>query len=160
MRRVRGSAFTEILIAVFIVTLLTLSIAALSPMTARMQRQAHQFTFATNVAQTALERVRTLDFLQITANGLLAAGIGQTIEQNNANQFRVRFTTLPLPGGGTLNLTNELHNGSGTVEVVNLTTNNDIPIGLKTIIVTVRWQEPRTSRWHQVQFATTVASLN
>ncbi|MFN7019577.1 MAG: hypothetical protein ACK4RG_09975, partial [Fimbriimonadales bacterium] len=94
MKRVRGSVFTEILISVFIVTLLVLSITALSPMTMRMQRQAQEYTFATNVAQTALERVRTLDFLQITANGLLAAGIGQTIELNDTNQFRVRFTSL------------------------------------------------------------------
>ena len=159
MRRVRGSAFTEILISVFIVTLLVLSITALSPMTMRMQRQAQEYTFATNVAQTALERVRTLDFLQITANGLLAAGIGQTIELNDTNQFRVRFTSLQLPGGATLNLANELRNGLGTIEVVNLTTNNNISIGLKTVIVTVRWQEARTNRWQQVQFATTVASL-
>ncbi len=159
MRRVRGSAFTEILISVFIVTLLVLSITALSPMTMRMQRQAQEYTFATNVAQTALERVRTLDFLQITANGLLAAGIGQTIELNDTNQFRVRFTSLQLPGGATLNLANELRNGFGTIEVVNLTTNNNISIGLKTVIVTVRWQEARTNRWQQVQFATTVASL-
>ncbi|MFN7017006.1 MAG: hypothetical protein ACK4P5_07585 [Fimbriimonadales bacterium] len=159
MKRVRGSAFTEILISVFIVTLLVLSITALSPMTMRMQRQAQEYTFATNVAQTALERVRTLDFLQITANGLLAAGIGQTIELNDTNRFRVRFTSLQLPGGATLNLANELRNGFGTIEVVNLTTNNNISIGLKTVIVTVRWQEARTNRWQQVQFATTVASL-
>ncbi len=159
MRRVRGSAFAEILISVFIVTLLVLSITALSPMTTRMQRQAQQYTFATNVAQTALERVRTLDFLQITANGLIAAGVGQTIELNDANQFRVRFTSIQLPGGTTLNLANELRNGFGTIEVLNLTTNNNISIGLKSVIVTVRWQEPRTNRWQQVQFATTVASL-
>ncbi|MCS6919747.1 MAG: hypothetical protein NZM28_08255, partial [Fimbriimonadales bacterium] len=156
MRRVRGSAFTEILVSVFIVTLLVLSIAAMSPMTTRMQRQAQQYTFATNVAQTALERVRTLDFLQITANGLIAAGVGQTIELNEANQFRVRFTSLQTPGGGALNFANELRNGFGTVEVVNLTTNNNISIGLKTVIVTVRWQEPRTNRWQQVQLATTI----
>lgn len=159
MRRVRGSAFAEILVSVFIVTLLVLSIAAMSPMTTRMQRQAQQYTFATNVAQTALERVRTLDFLQITANGLIAAGIGQTVELNEQNQFRVRFTSLQTPGGGPLNLTNELRNGFGTIEVVNLTTNNNISIGLKTVIVTVRWQEPRTNRWQQVQLATTIASL-
>jgi type II secretory pathway pseudopilin PulG len=159
MRTRRGSALTEILIAVFIVTLLVLTITAMSPMSTRMQRRAQQFTFATNVAQTALERVRTLDFLQITANGLISAGLGQTIELNDANQFRVRFTTLQTPGGGTLNLANDLRNGFGTIEVVNLTTNNNISIGLKTIIVTVRWQEPRTGDWQQVQLATTVASL-
>jgi hypothetical protein len=43
--------------------------------------------------------------------------------------------------------------------VVNLTTNNNISIGLKTVIVTVRWQEPRTNQWQQVQLATTIASL-
>ena len=159
MRTRRGSALTEILIAVFIVTLLVLTITAMSPISTRMQRRAQQFTFATNVAQTALERVRTLDFLQITANGLISAGLGQTIELNDANQFRVRFTTLQTPGGGTLNLTNELRNGFGTIEVVNLTTNNNISIGLKTVIVTVRWQEPRTNQWQQVQLATTIASL-
>jgi type II secretory pathway pseudopilin PulG len=159
MRKQRGSALTEILIAVFIVTLLVLTITAMSPMSTRMQRRAQQFTFATNVAQTALERVRTLDFLQITAEGLLAAGLGQTIELNEANRFRVRFTTLQTPGGGTLNLANDLRNGFGTIEVTNLTTNNNISIGLKTIIVTVRWQEPRTGDWQQVQLATTVASL-
>jgi Tfp pilus assembly protein PilV len=83
MRTRRGSALTEILIAVFIVTLLVLTITAMSPMSTRMQRRAQQFTFATNVAQTALERVRTLDFLQITANGLISAGLGQTIELND-----------------------------------------------------------------------------
>mgnify|MGYP001627418866 CR=1 FL=1 len=159
MRRVRGSAFAEILVSVFIVTLLVLSIAAMSPMTTRMQRQAQQYTFAANVAQTAIERVRTLDFLQITANGLIAAGIGQSIELNEQNRFRVRFTILQTPGGGTLNLANDLRNGFGTIEVVNLTTNNNISIGLKTVIVTVRWQEPRTNRWQQVQLATTIASL-
>ena len=159
MRTRRGSALTEILIAVFIVTLLVLTITAMSPISTRMQRRAQQFTFATNVAQTALERVRTLDFLQITAEGLLAAGLGQTIELNEANRFRVRFTTLQTPGGGTLNLANDLRNGFGTIEVTNLTTNNNISIGLKTIIVTVRWQEPRTGDWQQVQLATTVASL-
>jgi type II secretory pathway pseudopilin PulG len=159
MRTQRGSALTEILIAVFIVTLLVLTITAMSPMSTRMQRRAQQFTFATNVAQTALERVRTLDFLQITANGLISAGLGQTIELNDTNQFRVRFTTLQTPGGGTLNLANDLRNGFGTIEVVNLTTSNNISIGLKTVIVTVRWQEPRTNQWQQVQLATTVASL-
>ncbi|GIV08746.1 MAG: hypothetical protein KatS3mg019_0837 [Fimbriimonadales bacterium] len=159
MRRLRGSAFAEVLVSVFIVALLVLSIAAISPMTARMQRRAQQYTFAANVAQTALERVRTLDFLQITANGLISAGIGQTIELNDTNQFRVRFTSLQTPGGGTLNLANELRNGFGTVEVINLTTSNNISIGLKTVIVTVRWQEPRTNRWQQVQLATTIASL-
>lgn len=159
MRRIQGSAFTELLVSVFIVTLLVLSITALTPMTSRMQRQAQQYTFATNVAQTALERIRTLDFLQITANGLIAAGVGETIELNDTNRFRVRFTALQTPGGGTLNLANELRNGFGTVEVLNLTTNNNISIGLKTVIVTVRWQEPRTNRWQQVQFATTIASL-
>lgn len=159
MRTQRGSALTEILVAVFIVTLLVLSIAAISPMSTRMQRRAQQFTFATNVAQIALERVRTMDFLQITANGLINAGLGQTIELNDTNQFRVRFTSLQTPGGGTLNFTNELRNGFGTIEVMNLTTNNNISIGLKTVIVTVRWQEPRTGNWQQVQLATTVASL-
>lgn len=159
MRTRRGSALIEVLISVFIVTLLVLSIAAISPISTRMQRRAQQFTFATNVAQTALERVRTLDFLQITANGLIAAGLGQTIEVNGTNLFRVRFTTLRTPGGGTLNLTDELNSGYGTIEVVNLTTNNNISIGLKTVIVTVRWQEPRTGNWQQVQLATTVASL-
>jgi len=160
MRKTRGSALTEALIAAFIVTLLVLSIAAISPMSTRMQRRAQQFTFATNAAQTALERIRTLDFLQITAEGLIAAGLGQTIEMNEMNRFRVRFTTLQTPGGGTLNLANELRNGFGTIEVTNLTTNNNISIGLKTIIVTVRWQEPRTGTWQQVQLATTIASLN
>lgn len=159
MRRIRGSAFAEILVSVFIVTLLVLSIAAMSPMTTRMQRRAQQYTFATTVAQTALERVRTLDFLQITANGLISAGIGETIELNDTNQFRVRFTSLQTPGGNTLNLANELRNGFATIEVVNLTTNNNISIGLKTVIVTVRWQEPGTNRWQQVQLATTIASL-
>jgi hypothetical protein len=85
--------------------------------------------------------------------------LGQTIELNDTNQFRVRFTTLQTPGGGTLNLANELRSGFGTIEVVNLTTNNNISIGLKTVIVTVRWQEPRTNQWQQVQLATTIASL-
>jgi type II secretory pathway pseudopilin PulG len=159
MRARRGSALTEVLVAVFIVTLLVLSIAAISPMSTRMQRRAQQFTFATNVAQTALERIRTLDFLQITANGLISAGLAQTIELNETNRFRVRFTTIQTPGGGTLNLANELRSGFGTIEVVNLTTNNNISIGLKTVIVTVRWQEPRTNQWQQVQLATTIASL-
>jgi type II secretory pathway pseudopilin PulG len=159
MRTRRGSALTEVLIAVFIVTLLVLSIAAISPMSTRMQRRAQQFTLATNVVQTALERVRTLDFLQITAEGLIAAGLGQTIELNETNRFRVRFTTLQTPGGGTLNLADEFRNGFGTIEVVNLTTNNNISIGLKSIILTVRWQEPRTNDWQQVQMATLVASL-
>jgi type II secretory pathway pseudopilin PulG len=159
MRTRRGSALTEILIAVFIVTLLVLTITAMSPISTRMQRRAQQFTFATNVAQTALERVRTLDFLQITANGLISAGLGETIELNDTNRFRVRFTTLQTPGGGALNLANELRSGFGTIVVVNLTMNNNISMGLKTIIVTVRWQEPRTNQWQQVQLATTVASL-
>ena len=121
MRARRGSALTEVLVAVFIVTLLVLSIAAISPMSTRMQRRAQQFTFATNVAQTVLERIRTLDFLQITANGLISAGLAQTIELNETNRFRVRFTTIQTPGGGTLNLANELRSGFGTIEVVNLT---------------------------------------
>ena len=36
MRTQRGSALTEVLVAVFIVTLLVLSIAAVSPMSTRM----------------------------------------------------------------------------------------------------------------------------
>jgi hypothetical protein len=43
--------------------------------------------------------------------------------------------------------------------VFNLTTNNNISIGLKTVFVTIRWQEPRTNRWQQVQLATSIASL-
>lgn len=160
MRRKAGSALAEVLVAVFIVVLLALSIAAISPMTTRMQRQAEQYTFAANLAQTTLERIRTLDFLQITATGLVAAGLGETIEQNDANLFRVRFTNLRLSNGETLNIARHLRNGFCIVEVHNLTTANNISIGLKTVIVTVHWQEPVTNRWQQVRLATSVASLN
>ncbi len=160
MRRQRGGALVEVLVAVFIATLLVLSLVALAPMTSRLQRQAEQYSFAANIAQTALERIRTLDFLQINANGLIAAGIGEVVELNGPNQFRVRFNNLRLANGETLALGTRLRNGFGTVEVINLTTNNNISIGLRTVIVTIRWQEPATDRWQQVQLATTIASLN
>lgn len=157
--QLRGSAFVEILIALFIVVMLVLSIAAVSPMTTRMQTQARQYTYATQVAQSVLERIRTLDFLQITGSGVVNAGLGQTVEVNDANYWRVRFTQINTPGGGTLNLNDHLRSPQGTIEIFNLTTNNGISIGLKTVFVTIRWQEPRTGRQQQVQFATTIASL-
>lgn len=155
----RGSAFVEIMIALFIVVLLVLSITAVSPMTSRLQAQARQYTYATQVAQSVLERIRTLDFLRIDGNGLLQAGLGQTLEVNDANYWRVRFTQITTPGGDTLNLNSQLRNAQGAIEVFNLTTNNNISIGLKTVYVTIRWEEPRTGRPQQVQLATTIASL-
>jgi len=155
----RGSALVEIMIALFIVALLVLSITAVSPMTSRLQTQARQYTYATQVAQSVLERIRTLDFLQITGDGLIQAGLGQTLEVNDANYWRVRFTQITTPGGDTLNLNSQLRNAQGTIEVFNLTTNNNISIGLKTVYVTIRWEEPRTGRTQQVQLATTIASL-
>ncbi len=161
MRRIQnGSAFVELLIAVFVVTLLVLSIVAVSPMTTRMQTQARQYTYATNVAQTVLERLRTQDFLQVTAGGLLSAGIIQSVELDEPNRFIGRFTTVAAPGGGTVELATQLPNVSGTIEVFNETTNNNISTGVKRVFVTIRWQEPRTGRWQQVQLATIVVSLN
>ncbi len=158
MRRLRGSAFTEVLIAMFIVVILVMGITAMSPMTSRMQTQARQYTYATNVAQTVLERVRTLPFLSITPNGLIGAGLGETIPLNGTNHFRVSFTQIQTPSG-SLNLRPELREGTGTIEVFNLTTNNNISIGLKTVFVTIQWREPSTNRLQQVQLATTIASL-
>ncbi|MCS7065233.1 MAG: hypothetical protein NZL85_03040 [Fimbriimonadales bacterium] len=149
----------ELLIAVLLVALLVLSIAAMTPMTSRMQTQAQQYSYATNLAQTVLERIRTLDFNQITFEGLQQSGLAQTLTLNEPNRFIASFTTVSVPGGGTINLTTNLRNATGTIEVLNLTTNNNISIGLKTICVTIRWQEPRTDRWQQVQLATSVASL-
>ena len=155
----RGSALVEILIAVMLVTLLVLSITAVTPMTTRMQTQAQQYTYATNLAQTVLERIRTLDFNQITFTGLQREGLAQTLVLDQPNHFIASFTTITSPGGGTINLGANLRNGTGTIEVFNLTTNNNIAIGLKTVFVTIRWQEPRTDRWQQVQVATSIASL-
>jgi Tfp pilus assembly protein PilW len=157
--RQRGSAFVEILIAVMLAALLVLSITAITPTTTRMQTQAQQYTYATNLAQTVLERIRTLDFNQITFTGLQGEGLAQTLVLDEPNHFIASFTTITTPGGGTINLGANLRNGTGTIEVFNLTTNNNIAIGLKTVFVTIRWQEPRTNRWQQVQVATSVASL-
>jgi hypothetical protein len=85
--------------------------------------------------------------------------LAQTLVLNEPNHFIASFTTITTPGGGTINLGANLRNGTGTIEVFNLTTNNNIAIGLKTVFVTIRWQEPRTNRWQQVQVATSVASL-
>ncbi len=159
MKRKRGSAFTEVLIAMFVVVLLVMGITAMSPMTARMQTQARQYTYATNVAQSVLERVRTLPFLSITPNGLIGAGLAQNVLVNDTNHFLVTFNTLQTPSG-TLNLSTELPNGAGIITVVNHTTNNNISIGLKTVFVTIQWQEPGTGRLQQVQLATAIASLN
>lgn len=155
----RGSVFAEILIALTIVGMLVLTIAAVSPMTTRMQTQARQYTYATQIAQSVLERIRTMDFLQITGNGVLQAGLGQVVEVNDANYWRVRFTQITTPGAAVVNLNDQLHNAQGTIEIFNLTTNNNISIGLKTVYVTIRWEEPRTGRQQQVQLATTIASL-
>ncbi|MER3558470.1 MAG: hypothetical protein C4336_02640 [Armatimonadota bacterium] len=155
----RGSVFTEILIALTIVGMLVLSIAAVSPMTTRMQTQARQYTYATQIAQSVLERIRTMDFLQITGNGVLQAGLGEVVEVNNADYWRVRFTQIRTPGAVVVNLNDQLRKAQGTIEIFNLTTNNNISIGLKTVYVTIRWEEPRTGRQQQVQLATTIASL-
>ncbi|MEN3001811.1 MAG: hypothetical protein ABDI19_08225 [Armatimonadota bacterium] len=159
MRCQQGSAFVEMLIAILLVALLVLSITAVTPMTTRMQTQAQQYSYATNLVQTVLERIRTLDFNQITFEGLQQNGLAQSLVLNEPNRFVASFTTISVPGGGTLNLTTNLRNATGTIEVVNLTTNNNISIGLKTVFVTIRWQEPRTDRWQQVQLATSIASL-
>ncbi len=159
MRTCRGSALTELLIAVLLVTLLVLSIAAITPTTSRMQTQAQQYTYALNLAQTVLERVRTLEFNQITFEGLQQNGLAQTLVLSEPNHFIAQFTTVSTPGGGTINLGTNLREAVGTIEVFNLTTNNDIAIGLKTIFVTIQWREPRTNRVQQVQLATSVASL-
>ncbi len=159
MRTCRGSALTELLIAVLLVTLLVLSIAAITPTTSRMQTQAQQYTYALNLAQTVLERVRTLDFNQITFEGLQQNGLAQTLVLSEPNHFIAQFTAVSTPGGGTLNLGTNLREASGTIEVFNLTTSNNISIGLKTIFVTIQWREPRTNRVQQVQLATSVASL-
>ncbi len=158
--RVQGSALTELLVAVFLVALLVLSIASVSPMTTRMQTQARQFSYATSVAQTVLERIRTLNFLQVTAEGLLNAGLIQSVELSEPNRFRGRFTTVPAAGGGNLDLATQLRNATGTIEVFNEVTNNNISTGVKRVFVTVRWQEPGTGRWQQVQLATIIVSLN
>lgn len=158
MRRRRGSAFVELLLAVLLVTLLVLSITAVTPMTTRMQTQAQQYSYATNLAQSVLERIRTLEFSQITFEGLQQNGLAQTLVLNESNHFIASFTTIATPGG-TINLNTNLRNATGIIEVFNLTTTNNISIGLKTVFVTIRWQEPRTNRWQQVQLATSVASL-
>lgn len=158
--RLQGSALTELLIAVLVVTLLVLGITAVSPMTTRLQTQARQYSYATSVAQTVLERVRTLNFLQITANGLLSAGLIQSVELNEPNRFRGQFTTVPAVGGGNLELATQLRNATGTIEVFNEVTNNNISTGVKRVFVTVRWQEPASGRWQQVQLATIIVSLN
>jgi len=160
VHRQRGSAFVELLLAVLLVTLLVLSITAVTPMTTRMQTQAQQYSYATNLAQTVLERIRTLDFNQITFEGLQQNGLAQSLTLSETNHFIASFTTISVPGGGTINLNTNLRNAIGTIEVFNLTANNNISIGLKTVFVTIRWQEPRTNRWQQVQLATSVASLN
>lgn len=148
----------ELLLAVLLVTMLVLSITAVTPMTTRMQTQAQQYTYATNLAQTVLERIRTLDLNQITFAGLQQNGLAQTLTLDEPNHFIARFTTVTTPGGA-INLNTNLRNATGTIEVFNLTTNNNISIGLKTVFVTIRWQEPRTNRWQQVQLATSIASL-
>ncbi|MDW8107834.1 MAG: hypothetical protein RMK45_10210 [Armatimonadota bacterium] len=151
MRRVRGSAFTEILVSVFIVTLLVLSITALSPMTARMQRQAQQYTRATTMAQLILEHIRMMDFSRVTAENLLTEptfiAAGFQVFLIDANRVEI----LPISA--------EFHGYSAIVEIVNLTTNNNISIGLKTITVTVQWHEAGTGRQRTVRMATTIASL-
>ncbi len=158
MQRQKGSAFAELLMAVLLVTLLVLSITAMTPMTTRMQTQAQQYSYATNLAQTVLERVRTLDFNQITFEGLQQNGLAQSLVLSEPNHFIARFTTVSTPSGN-INLNTNLRNATGTIEVFNLTTNNNISIGLKTIFVTIRWQEAHTGRWQQVQLTTSIASL-
>ncbi|GBC93507.1 hypothetical protein HRbin15_01998 [bacterium HR15] len=158
MRRRKGSAMVEMLIAMTLVVLLVLSVTAVTPMTSRMQTQAQQYTYAANLAQTVLERIRTLDFNQITFEGLQQNGLAQSLTLSETNHFIASFTSIPTPGG-TIELNTRLRNATGTIEVFNLTTNNNISIGLKTVFVTIRWQEPRTNRWQQVQLATSIASL-
>ncbi|MCW5934179.1 MAG: prepilin-type N-terminal cleavage/methylation domain-containing protein [Fimbriimonadia bacterium] len=157
-RNLQGFSLVEVLLAVFICTIMVLSAAALMPVSNRARLKAEQYSRAATAAQSMLEQLRTQDYASITRAQLQAEGlIGTTVLLDQPRHFVAEFTTFTLGNGTTLNLSTYLNQGSGLLEVIELEDTGGRSLDLKTIIVTIRWREQGQQR--QSQVSTMVARL-
>lgn len=151
-RRTAGMSLLEILISVFLVAVFALSMAALMPAAARMRAKAEHYNKATNVGQIMLERIRTLDYAQLTYTLMYQQGLVQNLVTQESARFVAGFNALSLPGGVTVTLSDYLPSGTGTIEVINVSSD------LRSIIVTTSWSDRGITR--NVTLSTIVARLN
>lgn len=115
-RRKRGALLIDLLIAVFVLSVASLSFFSLFPTIARSQRIARDETVAQQMSQRLVEQLNLLKPADITPEvltGLNLIDTGQT-------QPPYSFSNIPLDQASRYSPSQALQNGTGTLAVTQL----------------------------------------
>lgn len=156
----KGFNLVEVLIATFLVSVLVLSVAALMPVSSSLRGKADYYSKATNLAQIIFERLRTLEYNQLTYEQLLSLGLiqGRSDDGSNPNRFVGTFRQVTLTNGVIVDLTTYLPRGEGSIEVITLVDGNGRSLDMKSLIVRINWQE-KNRQTRQIALGTIIPRL-
>lgn len=154
-----GFSLVEVLLTVFLVAIFVLSVAAMTPVSNKLRIKADRYAKATNAAQAMMERIRTLEYSQLTLTQLQGLGLVEgNPSVNEQYRFVVPFNQVRLSGSTSMPLSSYLNGCTGQLEVIDLLDSNSRPIDLKSVFVTIRWTEPNAES-RQVRLSTIIPRL-
>lgn len=154
-----GFSLIEVLLTVFLVAIFVLSVAAMTPVSNQLRIKADRYAKATNAAQAMMERIRTLEYSQLTLTQLQGLElVNGTPSVNEPYRFVVPFDQVRLSGSTSMPLSSYLNGCTGQLEVIDLLDSNGRPIDLKSVFVTIRWNEPN-GQSRQVRLSTVIPRL-
>ncbi|HEU4752641.1 MAG TPA: prepilin-type N-terminal cleavage/methylation domain-containing protein [Armatimonadota bacterium] len=141
----RGVTLTEVMVGVFVLGLTVLVAGSVFPITMLMRDRSSGYSTAATFAQRKLEQVRKIDSTRINYNGLLAAGVIDslgTVPTGSSATFP--FTTVDSVGTA-------LKGGTGQLNVTGMGTD------LVTVQVVVSWRGLH-DRAESIQATTSIAN--
>ena len=128
LRSKYGFSLVEVMVAMVIFLVASVSIAQLLAMTTRMHLQAHNGTEATRLAEAKLDELKTLDFdidpsIQITTGDALNTDIANYFDLPATGVVR-RWSVTPGPTASTRTITVRVIDSAGSLgaRTVDLTT--------------------------------------
>ncbi len=127
----RGFTVAELMLTVGLLGVLVLAYAALMPAGIRTGAHASRRQVATEIAQSVLERTRLAGYNNMTYEGLRQYGLIADVPQTSP-------FTLSTAGPATLNPSLVLPQGSGTIQV------EDVSFDVRRVTVTIRWRDPNS----------------
>jgi len=154
-----GFSLIEVLLTVFLVAIFVLSVAAMTPLSNKLRIKADRYAKATNAAQAMMERIRTLEYSQLTLAQLQGLGLVQgTPSVNEQYRFVVPFDQVRISSSTGMPLSSYLNGCTGQLEVIDLLDSNGRPVDLKSVFVTIRWTEPNGQN-RQMRLSTVIPRL-
>lgn len=115
-RRCRGALLIDLLIAVFVLSVASLSFFSLFPTIARSQRIAKDETIAQQMSQRLVEQLNLLKPSDITPQVLT----GLNLIDSGQSQAPYSFSNIPLDQASRYSPSQALQNGTGSLAVTQL----------------------------------------